>query len=46
MQQVFLEGRKIGFSNYSVGNSWRQQMEAEFESEVEKLKELATFLIM
>ena len=34
------EGKwKIGFSNYSVGNSWRQQMEAEFESEAEKLKE-------
>ena len=30
---------KIGFSNYSAGNSWRQQMEAEFESEAEKLKE-------
>lgn len=29
----------IGFSNYSVGNSWRQQMEAEFETEAEKLKE-------
>lgn len=34
------EGKwKIGFSNYSAGNSWRQQMEAEFESEAEKLKE-------
>ena len=33
------EGKwKIGFSNYSAGNSWRQQMEAEFESEAEKLR--------
>ena len=30
---------KIGFSNYFSGNSWKQQMEAEFESEAEKLKE-------
>mgnify|MGYP005810660829 CR=1 FL=1 len=29
----------IGFSNYSVGNSWRQQMEAEFEQEADALKE-------
>ncbi|MEG1012126.1 MAG: ABC transporter substrate-binding protein [Ruthenibacterium sp.] len=29
---------KIGFSNYFVGNSWKQQMEAEFKQEAEKLK--------
>lgn len=29
----------IGFSNYGVGNSWRQQMEAEFADEADKLKE-------
>ena len=29
----------IGFSNYSVGNSWRQQMEAAFKQEAEALKE-------
>lgn len=30
---------KIGFSNYSVGNSWRQQLEAEFSYEAERMKE-------
>lgn len=29
----------IGFSNYDAGNSWRQQMEAEFRQEAETLKE-------
>lgn len=29
----------IGFSNYNTGNSWRQQMEAEFKQEAEALKE-------
>jgi ribose transport system substrate-binding protein len=28
----------IGFSNYSLGNSWRVQMEAEFKAEADKLK--------
>ncbi|WHH58177.1 ABC transporter substrate-binding protein [Petroclostridium sp. X23] len=28
----------IGFSNFSVGNSWRVQMEAEFKAEAEKFK--------
>ena len=30
----------IGFSNYDAGNSWRQQMEAEFRQEAEALKEV------
>lgn len=29
----------IGFSNYSIGNSWRQQTEAEFEEAANALKE-------
>ena len=29
----------IGFSNYSIGNSWRQQMEAEFTEAAEAMKE-------
>ena len=29
----------IGFSNYSIGNSWRQQMEAEFKYAADNLKE-------
>lgn len=29
---------KIGFSNFFAGNSWKQQMEAEFEEEAEALK--------
>lgn len=28
----------VGFSNYSAGNFWRQQMEAEFKEEAEALK--------
>ena len=28
----------IGFSNYSIGNSWRQQMEAEFTEAAEAMK--------
>lgn len=31
-------GYKIGFSNFSIGNSWRQQMEAEFVYRAEELK--------
>ena len=30
---------KIGFSNFSIGNSWRQQMEAEFVYRADQLKE-------
>lgn len=33
------EGYKIGFSNYSVTNSWRVQMEAEFKAMAKKLQE-------
>lgn len=33
------EGWKIGFSNSQVGNSWRQQMVAEFESRANEMKE-------
>ena len=31
-------GYKIGFSNFSIGNSWRQQMEAEFIHRADELK--------
>ena len=31
-------GYKIGFSNFSIGNSWRQQMEAEFVYHADELK--------
>ena len=31
------KGYKIGFSNFSIGNSWRQQMEAEFVYRAEQL---------
>ena len=29
----------IGFSNYSIGNSWRQQMEADFTQAADAMKE-------
>lgn len=28
----------VGFSNFSIGNSWRVQMEAEFKAYADKLK--------
>src|SRR6056297_701690 len=36
---VKAEGYKIGFSNYSVTNAWRVQMEAEFKAKAEELKD-------
>lgn len=32
------QGYVIGFSNFSVGNSWRVQMQAEFEAEAKRLQ--------